>query len=83
MALDAETLIDELGIGRYHLLGHSMGGAIVQEMALRAGDRLLSLTLQSTTDDFTPAATNPVVQMWTDLRHRTAEEQGMEAVSNW
>ncbi len=81
MADDAEALIDELGIGRYHLLGHSMGGAIVQEMALRAGDRLLSLTLQSTTADWTLATTNAVLQMWRDTRHRIAEEQGMKAVS--
>jgi pimeloyl-ACP methyl ester carboxylesterase len=81
MAQDAEALIDELGIGRYHLLGHSMGGAIVQEIALRAGDRLLSLTLQSTTDDFSPASTNPVLRMWRDTRHKIAEEQGMTAVS--
>jgi pimeloyl-ACP methyl ester carboxylesterase len=81
MADDAEALIDELGIGRYHLLGHSMGGAIVQEIALRSQDRLLSLTLQSTTDDWLPATTNPVLRMWRDTRHKIAEEQGMKAVS--
>jgi pimeloyl-ACP methyl ester carboxylesterase len=81
MALDAQAAIDALGIGRYHLLGHSMGGAIVQEMALRAGDRLLSLILQSTTDDFSAAVANPVLQMWRDTRHRIAEQQGMKAVS--
>src|SRR5689334_10727057 len=35
MADDAEALIAHAGFERYHLLGHSMGGAVVQEIALR------------------------------------------------
>ena len=79
---DIEELIDELGFGRYHLLGHSMGGAVVQEIALRSPDRLLSLTLHDTTDDFSAAASNPVLAMWRDYRFKVAETQGMDAVAN-
>ncbi|HEY5638994.1 MAG TPA: alpha/beta hydrolase [Dehalococcoidia bacterium] len=79
---DVEALLDELGIGRYHLLGHSMGGAVVQEIALRSANRLLSLILHDTTDDFSDAASNPVVAAWRDFRFKLAEGEGMEAVAN-
>jgi pimeloyl-ACP methyl ester carboxylesterase len=49
MAADAEALIEHAGFDRYHLAGHSMGGAIAQEIALRNTSRLLSLTLADTT----------------------------------
>ena len=40
--------IDALGIGRFTLLGHSMGGMIVQQIAARHGDRLDGLVLYGT-----------------------------------
>ncbi|MDO8883310.1 MAG: alpha/beta hydrolase [Pseudotabrizicola sp.] len=40
--------LDGLGIGRFALMGHSMGGMIVQEMAARAGDRVEKLVLYGT-----------------------------------
>jgi 3-oxoadipate enol-lactonase len=48
MAGDALALCDELGLGSFHLLGISMGGAIAQEVALRAPDRVRTLTLCAT-----------------------------------
>ncbi|HUF54836.1 MAG TPA: alpha/beta hydrolase [Dehalococcoidia bacterium] len=80
-AEDVETLIDDLGIGRYHLLGHSMGGTIVQEIALRSQERLLSLTLHDTTDSFGAVGNNGPIAMWRDYRFKVAEEQGMAAVA--
>jgi pimeloyl-ACP methyl ester carboxylesterase len=78
---DVEAFVDEIGFGRYHLLGHSMGGAIVQEIALRGPDRLLSLTLHSTTDDFSGAAANGPLKMYFDYRFNLAETEGMAAVA--
>ncbi|MEK7246922.1 MAG: alpha/beta hydrolase [Chloroflexota bacterium] len=78
---DVEALVDEIGFPQYHLLGHSMGGAIVQEIALRSPERLLSLTLYATTDDFSVAASNAVLTAWRDYRFNMAVNQGMEAVS--
>lgn len=49
MTADAEQVIAHVGFERYHLVGHSMGGAVAQEIALRSPERLLSLTLQDTT----------------------------------
>lgn len=78
---DVEALVNEIGFPQYHILGHSMGGAIVQEIALRSPERLLSLTLHATTDDFSVATSNAVLKAWRDYRFNMAENQGMEAVS--
>jgi 3-oxoadipate enol-lactonase len=81
MASDVWALTNEVGIGRFHLLGHSMGGAIVQEMALEAPERLLSLTLHDTADGFASAFMDPNIVAWRDWRFRVEEEQGMAAVA--
>lgn len=81
MASDVQALTSELGIDRFHLLGHSMGGAVVQEIALESPERLLSLTLHDTADGFADTFQNPAMVTWRDWRFRVAEEQGMAAVS--
>lgn len=48
-ASDAVAIIDDLKLPRVHLLGVSMGGMIAQEVALRYGPRLQTLTLGCTT----------------------------------
>jgi 3-oxoadipate enol-lactonase len=45
MARDALALADALELDSFHLLGVSMGGAIAQEMALAAPERVRTLTL--------------------------------------
>jgi 3-oxoadipate enol-lactonase len=45
MAADALALADALELERFHLLGISMGGAISQELALAAPERVQTLTL--------------------------------------
>jgi pimeloyl-ACP methyl ester carboxylesterase len=52
MADDAAGLLDALGIAKAHIVGASMGGMIVQAIAIRHPDRVLSLTsIMSTTGD--------------------------------
>ncbi|MEA2363764.1 MAG: 3-oxoadipate enol-lactonase [Thermoleophilaceae bacterium] len=48
MAQDALALADALELDSFHLLGVSMGGAIAQEIALAAPERLRTLTLAVT-----------------------------------
>lgn len=39
------AFLDEVGIGRAHLVGHSLGGAVALDMALDHGERVASATL--------------------------------------
>ena len=48
MATDALAIADALGIDRFHLAGHSMGGVIAQAIALRAPSRIHSLAFLCT-----------------------------------
>ncbi len=50
MADDAAGLLDALGIAKAHIVGASMGGMIVQALAIRHPDRVLSMaSIMSTT----------------------------------
>jgi pimeloyl-ACP methyl ester carboxylesterase len=80
MADDAQALADFLGLERYHLVGHSMGGAIAQEMALASPGRLLSLTLHDTGYRF-DLSRNEMIAKFTAMRNKIAEEQGMVALA--
>ena len=45
-------LLDELGLEQVHLLGHSIGGMLAQELALTEPERVASLALLATTPAF-------------------------------
>jgi pimeloyl-ACP methyl ester carboxylesterase len=80
MALDVEALAIEVGFERYHLVGHSMGGAIAQEIALASPGRLLSLTLEDTAYTF-DLSRNEMITKLAAIRRKIAEQQGMAAVA--
>lgn len=48
MAEDAVAVLDALGVTRTHIVGHSMGGVIAQQLALSAPRRVRSLSLLCT-----------------------------------
>ena len=60
MATDAFGVLDALGIERAHIVGASMGGMIVQSMAIAHPERVLSLTsIMSTTGDLAVGQADP------------------------
>ncbi len=76
LAQDVLALLDCLGVERFHLVGHSMGGMVAQHVALARPEALLSLVLLDT------CAEAPL-NLVTEERRRLVElarEQGMEAV---
>ena len=74
LADDAIGLLDALGLDKVHWVGLSMGGMIGQTLALKAPERLLSLTLADTSSGYPPEA----IAGW-DERIRNARANGMEA----
>ena len=48
MVEDVRSLVEELGLGKHHVVGHSMGGGIVMKYAIAYPADLLSITLVDT-----------------------------------
>lgn len=55
--------LDERGVGRFHLAGHSMGGAVATLAAMRAPNRVASLTLLAP-GGFGPEIAYDVLERW-------------------
>lgn len=82
MAEDALGVMDHLGNERFHVVGASMGGAIAQELALRAPCRVASLVLASTwaqTDPFLAA----VFAAWRMVVERLAPDEFLRVQAPW
>jgi 3-oxoadipate enol-lactonase len=77
LVTDAVALMDALAIRQVHFVGLSMGGMIGQGIALAYPDRLLSLSLCSTSARMPPEA-QPVVQE----RIEAALEEGLQALAD-
>ena len=80
MAQDVEDVAGLIGFGRYHLVGHSMGGAVVQEVALQSQEKLLSLTLVGTSCGFDLRGDPDLAERWAQRRNLAAT-QGMAVVA--
>ncbi len=80
MADDVEALAAHVGFERYHLLGHSMGGSVAQEVALRSPERLMSLTLHDTGHKWGLKG-NDFVNNYIAKRFKMAQDEGMAAVA--
>jgi pimeloyl-ACP methyl ester carboxylesterase len=63
MASDALAIMDTERIDAFHLVGHSMGGLIAQEVALRAPARIASLALLCTFANGKQGS-RPTLGMW-------------------
>lgn len=82
LADDAKALVDSLGFTKFHLMGVSMGGMIVQEYALAYGEDLLSLTLGCTYGKADAFCQN-MFGMWGDLAKGLGVPFVMRDVALW
>ena len=74
---DVVGLADALGFDRFTLLGHSMGGMIVQVLALSAPERIEALVLMDTSHG--PLHVDPDL---VELGVTVAREQGIDVVAD-
>ncbi len=84
LASDVTGLFDALGFERAHVVGASMGGMIVQQLAIDSPERLLSLTsIMSTTGD--PSVGHPEPEALAGLTRPPAatREQAIEDGVTW
>ncbi len=75
MARDTLALMDHLGWGSAHIVGHSLGGLISLELALIARPRVRSLTLLNTFANGADATRMTLRLLWIGLRLRFAPRQ--------
>ena len=73
LTADAVSLMDTLGLDKVHFCGLSKGGMIGQMLGSQYGDRLISLTLSSTSAYMAPK------EIW-DERIETVQKGGMAVV---
>ena len=78
LVADAVAALDALGLDRFHLLGHSMGGIVAQRLVLEHPERVESLILMDTLAE--PALALP--REWIDNTVSMGREQGMAAVAD-
>jgi len=81
---DFETLrddvlgaLDAVGVDRFDLLGHSMGGMVALRIALDAPERVASLVLMDTA----PGPIDPAARRFFEVAAKIARESGMEALA--
>ncbi len=80
MADDAAGVLDALGIRAAHIVGASMGGMIVQQMAIRHPSRVLSLcSIMSTTGDRSVGQGTPEAMALLMGPTPTTREEAIEA----
>ncbi len=75
MASDALAIVDAEKIGRFHLVGHSMGGLIAQAVALSAPERIASLALLCTFENGKQGSRPTLGMLGTAIRTRIGTRQ--------
>ena len=77
LALDLASIVDQLELAPFDLLGHSMGGIVAMQYALAHPDSLRSVILMDTF----ASPTGGIPATWIDYVTGVAREKGMPAVA--
>lgn len=64
MAHEIWRLLETLGINKFHLLGHSMGGAVAQQLTLEHKTAVIKLLLANTVPAFKPMTLKQHFEVW-------------------
>lgn len=76
--------VDGLKLGRFHMIGHSMGGMIAQQIALEYGSRLMRLVLYGTAGcGRLPYRFEPITVTIDRMRARGVQTVGRDIVRSW
>lgn len=84
LVADAVAAVDLLGLDRFHLLGHSMGGVVAQRLVLEHPDRIESLILMDTLASPTLAIPQDMIETAVHIgrtKGMTALADAMDAAS--
>ncbi len=82
MADDLKAIIDNVGIGPFHLVGVSMGGTIAQAFALRHPENLRSLVLANTFASPGPY-TRRILSSWGEIASGAGMPVLMRQIAPW
>ncbi|MDX6727575.1 MAG: hypothetical protein QOK49_2380 [Baekduia sp.] len=83
LAADVLGILDQLGAERAHLVGLSMGGAIVQRLAVEHPERVHSVTLMSTSPAGTGGPEFPALPGMSDALRAVFDGDGQPAGPDW
>lgn len=80
MALDAVAVLDAVGVDRAHVMGLSMGGMIVQRLAIDHAERLLTMTsVMSRTGERGYGESSPEAMAFLTRAPATSREEHIES----
>ena len=83
MAEDVLRLLDQLNISQAHVLGHSLGGYIAQEFAIRYPERVDRLVLASTAAVSSRRNNELFLKFYKDLQDGTDPEAWLREWTRW